>query len=497
MGTGRCVKALSLCSDARALPSHVLAIDAGTTGVTALLLDRDRQVQARAYAEFTQIYPRPGWVEHDALEILATAESVAARALQHAGISPADVAVGITNQRETTVVWDGAGRPVHHALVWQDRRTADRCDALADHADEIRAKTGLVTDPYFCATKLEWILQHVDGAGAPGHRFGTIDAWLAWKWTGRHVTDPTNASRTMLWDIHRSRWDDDLLTLFGVPAHMLPEVVPSSSVVGDITSGPLAGATLAALVGDQQAALYGQGCTQAGQAKNTYGTGCFLLQHTGSEAVASSHGLLTTRAASLDEAPQYALEGSVFVGGAAIQWLRDGIKIIDSSPGVNDRASEGDDNGGVVVVPAFAGLGAPYWDAHARGAILGLTRGTTRRHIARATLESIAHQSRDLVEAMAADSGIALPALRVDGGAAASDLLMQAQADLLQVPVERPGDLETTALGAAALAAHAVGMGWSARDEQMTRFTPRLAPDDVAQRVARWHAAVAAVRSFG
>ncbi len=479
------------------LSSHVLAIDAGTTGITALLLDAERRVQARAYEEFAQSYPRSGWVEHDGVEILDVAQRVATKALGEAAVAPQDVAIGITNQRETTIVWDGDGRPIHPAIVWQDRRTAQRCRGLADEAPAIRAKTGLVTDPYFCATKLEWLLRNVDGAGAADQRFGTIDTWLAWSLTGQHVTDPTNASRTMLWDIHKSRWDPDLLALFGVPEHLLPDVVPSSHVIGTVRSGPLKGATLAGLVGDQQAALYGQGCTGPGQAKNTYGTGCFLLQHTGTVAVQSQHGLLTTRAASLDGSPQYALEGSVFVGGAAVQWLRDGLKIIDSSPGVNDRASEGTDNGGVVVVPAFAGLGAPYWDPAARGAILGLSRGTTRRHIARATLEAIAHECHDVLEAMEQDSGVPLPALRVDGGAAASDLLMQAQADLLQCPVERPENLETTALGAAALAAHAVGLPWQSDDPHLARFEPRLAGDDVAERVRRWRSAVAAVRSFG
>ncbi len=459
------------------------------------MLNGERQVAARAYAEFTQHYPQAGWVEHDAEEIWQTAQRLCGEVLASAGISGNDVAIGITNQRETTVVWNDDG-PVHPAIVWQDRRTAQRCRELSAHADMIRAKTGLVTDPYFCATKLEWILRQVPSARSEGHRFGTIDSWLAWRLTGRHVTDVTNASRTMLWDIHRSRWDPELLALFDVPLHLLPEVVPSSHQIGTVQDGPLKGATLCAMVGDQQAALYGQGCDQAGMAKNTYGTGCFLLQHTGSEAVASTHGLLTTRAASIDDEPQYALEGSVFVGGAAVQWLRDGIKIIDTSPDVNDRAMEGDDSMGVVVVPAFAGLGAPYWDPEARGAILGLTRGTTRRHIARATLESIAHQCHDVLEAMEEDSGIRLTALRVDGGAAASDLLLQCQADLVQCPVERPAELESTALGAADLAALAAGIHWQRPDDDLTRFTPTMASADRDARVLRWRSAVAAVRSF-
>lgn len=481
----------------------MLAIDAGTTGVTALLLDAKRRVEARAYQEFQQYYPHPGWVEHDAREILDAAIRAGREALREARVVAKDVVIGITDQRETTVLWERAsGKPLHRAIVWQDRRTSKRCRELESEAEAIRAKTGLVTDPYFSATKLEWLLQNVDGAAAQAAKgklaFGTIDAWLAWSLTGKHVTDDTNASRTMLFDIHRSRWDPDLLELFGVPESLLPQVVPSSGSIGPVRDGPLEGAELAGLVGDQQAALFGQGCTRKGETKNTYGTGCFLLQHTGVDAVASRHGLLTTRAASTDGTPQYALEGSVFVGGAAVQWLRDGLKLIDSSPEVNDRAAEGDDTAGVVVVPAFAGLGAPYWDAEARGAILGLTRGSSRRHVARATLESIAHQSHDVLEAMEKDSGAPLPELRVDGGASQSDILMQAQADLLQRPVVRPAMVETTALGAAALAASATDI-WgndALAAEDDARFEPQMAPDEARARIHRWRAAVAAVRSF-
>lgn len=483
----------------------VLALDAGTTGVTALLLDGDRRVVGRASREFSQHYPRPGWVEHDASEIAQVADQVMREAVDQAGVDPSKVAaIGITNQRETTVLWDRqTGRPVHNAIVWQDRRTADRCEELRpEWQDRVRDRTGLVLDPYFCATKLEWLLHNVEGARKEATRgrlaFGTIDSWLTWHLTGAHVTDHTNASRTLLWDIRRSDWDSELLELFGVPDAVLPEVVPSSGQVGHVRTGPFQGVPVAGLVGDQQAALFGQRCFQPGQGKNTYGTGCFLLQHTGTDATRSDHGLLTTRAASVDGRSQFALEGSVFVGGAAIQWLRDGLKMIDQSPDVNDEAAKSDDSGGVVVVPAFAGLGAPYWDPHARGAVLGLTRGTSRRHIARATLESIAFQSADVLNAMESDSGLRLPALRVDGGASQSDLLMQFQADLIQRPVVRPENVETTALGSGFLAGLAVD-AWSLDElevepEGATVFEPRDV--DVAARKAAWSSAVAAVRAF-
>jgi len=483
----------------------VLAIDAGTTGVTALVLDAERRIIGRAYDEFTQHYPQPGWVEHDAQEVWRTALHVARAACKAAKVRPGDLAaIGITNQRETTVLWDRAtGVPVHNAIVWQDRRTAGRCEKLRRrHQKTVQARTGLVLDPYFCATKLEWLLQNVDGAAARAAAgelaFGTIDTWLAWKLTGRHVTDPTNASRTLLWDIHQSRWDNELCDLFGVPEAVLPEVVPSSHVIGPAPE--LGGAPVAGLVGDQQAALFGQRCFEAGQAKNTYGTGCFLLQHTGATPVRSRNGLLTTRAASLDAAPQYALEGSIFIGGAVIQWLRDGLKIIDSAPAVNDRAAEGEDTGGVVVVPAFSGLGAPYWDPEARGAILGITRGTSRRHIARAALESIAFQSADVLAAMEKDSGQRIPELRVDGGATRSDLLMQFQADLLQRPVVRPADVESTGLGAAYLAGLAVG-AWRLDDlagdpPGAVRFAPGGRKKEIKVRQKTWVSAVAAVRRY-
>ncbi len=489
----------------------VLALDAGTTGVTALVLDAQRRVLGRAAREFAQHYPRPGWVEHDAAEIAAVAREVVGAALGGAGVRPGDVAaLGITNQRETTVLWDRAtGEPVHRALVWQDRRTAARCDELRpDWQERVRDRTGRGLDPYFCATKLEWLLENVDGARARAERgelaFGTVDAWLAWSLTGVHATDPTNASRTLLWDLHRGDWDPDLLSLFDVPESVLPDVVPSSGAVGEVREGPLAGVPVAGLVGDQQAALFGQRCLEAGQAKNTYGTGCFLLQHTGDEAVRSEHGLLTTRAASLGGrgggAARFALEGSVFVGGAAIQWLRDGLKIINDAPRVNDEAAKSDDSGGVVVVPSFTGLGAPHWDPHARGAVLGLTRGTTRRHVARATLESIAFQSADVLGAMEADSGLRLPELRVDGGATRSDILMQFQADLLERPVVRPAEVESTGIGAGLLAGLAVD-AWSLDDLRevppgATVFEPQTGRGMVEKKAA-WARAVDAVRAFG
>lgn len=472
----------------------VLAIDAGTTGVTCLVLDGD-EVIGRAYAEIEQHYPQPGWVEHDPQEILDQVVAVGRQACRDAAVRPSSLAaIGITNQRETTVVWDDAG-PIHPAIVWQDRRTDAACKALAPHRNLVRQKTGLELDAYFCATKIAWILDNVpdarERAVAGELRFGTIDTWLAWCLTGRHVTDPTNASRTMLWDIHTSQWDPALLELFDVPSQVLPDVVPSSHVIGACPD--FDGAPLAALVGDQQAALFGQGATEAGQAKATYGTGCFLLQHTGNQAVASQHGLLTTRAASLDETPQYALEGSVFVGGAAIQWLRDGLQIIDAAPEINDLAAPSSE--GVVVVPAFTGLGAPYWDGQARGAVLGIHRGTTKAHIARATLEAIAMQCDDVLRAMVQDSGVALPELRVDGGASQSERLMQLQADISRVPVLRAACVETTALGAGRLAALAVG-GGACNPKTGQGWVPSLKSEKAQALRSRWDAAVQATRSF-
>ncbi len=467
---------------------HVLAIDAGTTGVTAIVYNEDKAL-GRAYEEFTQYYPQPGWVEHDADEIWEVTLRVAGAALEDAGVEAPD-AVGITNQRETVLLWDETG-PIGRAIVWQDRRTSQRCHDLQEHAPAIKAATGLILDPYFSATKVSWLLDHHD-ARRTGVRMGTIDSWLAWKLTGKHVTDPTNASRTMLWNIHTSRWDEAMLTLFDVPQDMLPVVVPSSQVIGPCHA--FGGAPLAALVGDQQAALVGQGCIASGQAKNTYGTGCFLLQHTGDRPV-DLEGILTTRAASLDDAPQYALEGSVFIGGAAVQWLRDGLQIIETAAAVNDLADQVDSEDGVVVVPAFAGLGAPHWDPDARGAMLGLTRGTTGAHIARATLRAVALQCDDLATAMQSGSG-PFTMLRVDGGATASRLLMQFQADLLGVPVEVTAT-QATARGAALLAGHAVAGGKIGPPETRAIYQPSATREELARVRQRWRRAVEAVRSFG
>ncbi|MFO1533310.1 MAG: glycerol kinase GlpK [Thermoplasmatota archaeon] len=483
----------------------VLAIDEGTTGVTVLALDGARRVAGRAYREIPCSYPRPGWVEQDAAPLWQATLETAKAALRDAKARSADVAaIGIANQRETTVVWDRrTGKPVAPAIVWQDRRTASRCAELRpDWEDTVRGRTGLVLDPYFSATKLEWLLDRKglrQRAGEGRLAFGTIDSWLAWNLTGRHVTDTTNASRTMLWDIHKGAWDEEILDLFGVPAAILPDVLPSAQVVG--TTDALGTATpVAALVGDQQAALFGSGCLAPGQAKNTYGTGCFLLQHTGATAVASKHGLLTTRAASTGRTPQFALEGSVFTGGAAIQWLRDQLGIVATAPEVDALAGQVPDSGGVVVVPAFTGLGAPHWDPDARGAILGLSRGSDRRHIARALLDAIACQSADLVEAMQKDSRRPIPELRVDGGAAKSAPLLQAQADLLQRPVVRPANVETTAMGAGLLAGLATDM-WKVRDlkgatEGEVKFSPRMKAKEAARRMDVWHAAVATARTF-
>ncbi|MFM1769898.1 MAG: glycerol kinase [Verrucomicrobiota bacterium] len=444
----------------------ILALDQGTTSSRAILFNREGALVSVAQKEFRQIFPQPGWVEHDAEEIWATQREVAVGALRQAGVTAADVAaLGLTNQRETTVLWDRrTGRPLHHAIVWQDRRTAGFCDQLKrdGHAEAIRRKTGLVIDAYFSGSKLRWLLDHVPGAraaAAGGHlAFGTIDTWLVWQLTGgrRHVTDPSNASRTMLFNIHTGDWDDELLELFGVPRAVLPEVVDSSGVCGEAV-GELAGIPVAGLAGDQQAALFGQVCVQPGLVKNTYGTGCFMLMHTGARAVDSRNQLLTTVAWRRGGRMEYALEGSVFIAGAAVQWLRDGLGLVERSAAIESLAASVPDNGGVYFVPAFAGLGAPHWDPYARGAILGLTRGTTAGHLARATLESMAFQSADLVHAMESDAGTPLRELRVDGGASVNNGLMQFQADLLGVTVVRPRVAETTALGAAYLAGLAVG----------------------------------------
>ena len=489
----------------------VVAIDQGTTGTTVLVLDRRGRLAGRAYREFTQHFPKPGWVEHDAEEIWRVTLAVLRRACRLARARGRDIAaIGITNQRETTLLWDRrTGRPVHRAIVWQDRRTADHCQALrAAGAEElVRRKTGLVLDPYFSATKVGWLLGHVRGAGERAARgelcFGTIDAWLVWKLTGGavHATDPTNASRTLLYDINERVWDPELCRLFGVPDSLLPEVRPSSGPFGDATPDVLgAPVPIAGIAGDQQSALFGQGCTEAGMAKNTYGTGCFLLMHTGARPVTSTHGLLTTVACDARGGPAYALEGAVFMAGAAIQWLRDGLGLLGTAAESERHARSVDDSLGVHVVPAFVGLGAPYWDPEARGAVLGLTRGVTRSHLVRATLESLAFQIRDVADAMAADAGGPLRELRVDGGASANDFLMQFQADLLGVPVERPALIETTAIGAAQLAGLAVGF-WRTPKElgamrrKDRRFRPRMPALRREALYRDWQDAVRRVRS--
>jgi len=484
--------------------AYILALDQGTTSSRALLFDRAGTVSATAQREFRQIFPEPGWVEHDATEIWATQSGVMHEVLAKAGVRATDIAaIGITNQRETTVVWErSSGRPIANAIVWQDRRTAAHCDELksAGHAKDIAAKTGLVIDAYFSGTKLNWLLDNVGGARERAQRgelaFGTIDSWLVWNLSdGRaHVTDASNASRTMLFNIHKGDWDDDLLRLFDVPRAILPRVVASSSVCAEANVDGVA-LPIAGIAGDQQAALFGQACHSPGLAKNTYGTGCFLLMNTGEKAVASTHRLLTTIAWQRDGRLDYALEGSVFIGGAVVQWLRDGLKIIRSAHEIEALAASVSDTGGVYLVPAFAGLGAPHWDAYARGAIFGLTRGATAAHIARAALESIAYQSADLLSAMEKDAGISLSELRVDGGAAANNLLMQFQADLLGVPVVRPKVLETTALGAGYLAGLAVGYWKDASDVatnwQVDRvFEPAMPRERAAELRAGWDKAV-------
>ncbi|TMG72717.1 MAG: glycerol kinase GlpK [Betaproteobacteria bacterium] len=491
---------------------YVLALDQGTTSSRAIVFDERGRPRAAAQKEFRQIFPRPGWVEHDPEEIFRSQLACARSALRKAKLAPSRLAaIGITNQRETVVVWDRrTGKPAHRAIVWQDRRTAERCEELkkAGLAETIRAKTGLVIDPYFSATKLEWLLDNVSGLRARAERgelvFGTIDTWLTWRLSAGalHVTDPSNASRTMLYDIHRGEWDDGLLGIFRVPRAMLPEVLPSSHIYGTTAKSMLgAEVPIAGIAGDQQAALFGQACHEAGMAKNTYGTGCFLLLNTGSEAIASKSGLVATCAAQAN-IKQFALEGSVFIGGAVVQWLRDGLRLIKKSVDVEKLAASVRDSGGVYFVPAFAGLGAPYWDPYARGAIVGLTRGSNAGHIARAALESIGFQSAELLHAMERDSGVKSKELRVDGGAAADDLLMQFQSDLLGVPVVRPRVLETTALGAAYLAGLATGV-WASREEiakqwkVAKRFEPRMKREDAERRMEEWKRALERARDWG
>ncbi|MCL5780051.1 MAG: glycerol kinase GlpK [Bacillota bacterium] len=460
---------------------YVLALDQGTTSCRAILFDRDSNIMGVAQKEFTQIYPKAGWVEHNADEIWSTQYGVIAELVAKTGIDPKEIAsIGITNQRETTVVWDkNTGKPVYNAIVWQCRRTTGICDELKAKGLEqaFRTKTGLVVDAYFSGTKVKWILDNVEGAREKAEKgellFGTMDTWLIWKLTGGkgHVTDYSNASRTLMYNIRELRWDEELLKELGVPANMLPEVRPSSEVYGTTAPEQFLGHSvpIAGVAGDQQAALFGQACYEPGMAKNTYGTGCFMLMNTGDKLYDSQNGLLTTIAWGLDGKVEYALEGSIFIAGAAIQWLRDGLKILEEAPDSEYFASKVADPDGVYLVPAFAGLGAPYWDMRARGAIVGLTRGTTKEHIIRAALDSLAYQTKDVLGAMEADSNIKLQALKVDGGAVANNLLMQFQADILGVPVDRPKIIETTALGAAYLAGLAVGF-WQSKEELANRW---------------------------
>ncbi len=453
------------------MSAYILAIDQGTTSCRSILFDKEGNMVGTVQREFAQIYPKPGWVEHDPLEIWNTQLETVRNVMATNGVSAGDIAgIGITNQRETVVVWDKtSGRPICNAIVWQDRRTAAICDELSamGHEDYIREYTGLVVDAYFSGTKVKWILDNVPNARKKADAgellFGTIDSWLVWKLTGGavHITDYTNASRTMLYNIRKLEWDDHLLKLMGVPPSILPEVKPSSHIYGYTEKSLLdREIPIGGIAGDQQAALFGQACVEPGMAKNTYGTGCFMLVNTGTKPVLSKHGLITTIAWGINREVHYALEGSVFIAGAAVQWLRDGLKIIDESPDSEFFAMKVPHTDGVYVVPAFAGLGAPYWDMYARGAIFGLTRGTSKAHLIRATLESLAYQTRDVLTAMEQDAGKPLQLLRVDGGAANNNLLMQFQADILDLHVERPNIIETTALGAAYLAGLATGF-WS------------------------------------
>jgi glycerol kinase len=486
--------------------AFILALDQGTTSSRAIVFRDTGESVAVAQREFQQHYPQPGWVEHDAEEIWRSQHDVACEALSQAKLKGSEVAaIGITNQRETVVVWDRAtGEPIHRAIVWQDRRTAGECDRLRTAGREpmVREKTGLVLDPYFSATKIAWILEHVSGARAAAEAgrlmCGTIDSWLIYRLTGGgvHVTDASNASRTLLMNIHTGQWDDELLACFGVPRTMLPEIRSSSELYGTVAGNDaLTGIAIAGIAGDQQAALFGQACFEPGAAKNTYGTGCFALMNTGAQAVASQNKLVTTVAWKLGERLEYALEGSVFIAGAVVQWLRDGLGLIKSSADVESLAQSVPDSGDVYFVPAFTGLGAPHWDPYARGAIVGITRGTTAAHLARAAVDSIALQVADLVEAMRSDAAGALHDLRVDGGAAVNDALLQYQADILQLPVVRPKITETTALGAAYLAGLATGV-WKDRGEIAghwqvdRRFEPQMSPDKADAIRSRWSEAV-------
>lgn len=493
---------------------YVLALDQGTTSTRAILFNKHGEIEGIAQREFTQHFPNPGWVEHDAQEIWSSTLAVMAEVVSmRPDIQPSEIAaIGITNQRETTVVWDKrTGNPIYHAIVWQSRQTDDICNQLKEQGYEtmIREKTGLLIDAYFSATKVKWILDHVEGARAlasDGHLlFGTIDSWLIWKLSGGkvHVTDYTNASRTLLYNIHTLEWDDELLSLFDIPKSMLPEVRSSSEVYATTTATHFFGEEIpiASAIGDQQGALFGQACFEHGMAKNTYGTGCFMLMNTGKKAVQSKHGLLTTIAWGLDGEVEYALEGSIFVAGSAIQWLRDGLRMIESAEESETYASRVESSNGVYVVPAFVGFGTPYWDSEARGAVFGLTRGTTKEHFIRATLESLAYQTKDVLDAMTADAGISLKALRVDGGAVKNNVLMQFQSDILNVPVERSKMNESTAFGAAMLAGLAVGF-WKDKQELVEQFAiertfvPKMPAEERERLYAGWKKAVQATMMF-
>lgn len=491
------------------MSKYILSLDQGTTSSRAIVFNHDGEIVAIAQKEFTQIYPNAGWVEHNPLEIWSTQLAVAAEVIVKAGLSATDIkALGITNQRETTVVWDReTGKPIYNAIVWQDRRTSDYCDSIRKQglSEKIQEKTGLIIDSYFSATKAKWILENVDGAKDKAEQgklaFGTIDTWLIWNLTGgkTHVTDVTNASRTMLYNIKSLSWDDELLTLFGIPKSMLPEVKSSSEVYGE-TAGNILAAKLpiAGIAGDQQSALFGQMCTEIGMVKNTYGTGCFMLMNIGEEPKISANNLLTTIAWQINGKVNYALEGSIFIGGAVVQWLRDELGMISRSADVETLASQVKDTQGVYIVPAFAGLGAPHWDQHARGTITGLTRGTNKSHIARAALESIAYQTMDVLKAMEADAGVGIAELRVDGGATANNLLMQFQADLLNCKVIRPEVTEVTAIGAAYLAGLATGF-WESIDQirEQWRINKTFVAEEGTnntERVKGWNRAVKAAR---
>lgn len=484
---------------------YILAFDQGTTSSRAIIFDHNTQIVAMAQKEFTQLYPKAGWVEHDPMAIWGTQSGVAREVLETAGIRPDEIAaIGITNQRETTVVWDKhTGKPIYNAIVWQCRRTADICDQLASEKAYIRDNTGLVLDAYFSGTKVKWILDNVPGARAKADRgdllFGTVDTWLVWNLTrGKcHITDYSNASRTMLYNIKTLDWDDHLLEVLGIPRSMLPEVKPSSAVYGFTDVNTFGGAEIpiAGIAGDQQAALFGQGCFNPGEVKNTYGTGCFMLMNTGKQMIHSKNGLLTTIAWGIDNEVYYALEGSIFIGGASVQWLRDEMRLINEAEDSEYFANKVEDTNGVYVVPAFAGLGAPYWDMYARGTIVGLTRGANKNHLIRATLEAIGYQSRDVIDAMSSDAAMPLKAIKVDGGAVKNNFIMQFQADILGSDVIRPAIVETTAQGAAYLAGLAVGF-WSTKAEILEHmaiervFTPQMTVEEREKRYGKWQKAV-------